>query len=181
MQANDLFLHPIRLRIVQAMLGSEGLTTTDLREALPDVPIATLYRQVGTLVEGGVLTVVNERRVRGATERAYVLKLENAQLDPTALREMGAEDHRQAFLAFIAGLLRDFDSYVEAGDVDYGRDGVGYRSTALWLSDEEFVEFANGFANAVIPFLDNEPAPGRRRRVFTTAVMPVAEPSEPDA
>ena len=53
--SGELVLHPVRLRIVQAFLGTPSLTTAQLRERLPDVPAATLYRQVATLVEGGLL------------------------------------------------------------------------------------------------------------------------------
>jgi hypothetical protein len=43
-----------------------SLTTTQLRAELPDVPPASLYRHVARLVERRVLSVVAERRVRGA-------------------------------------------------------------------------------------------------------------------
>ena len=42
MSKADLLLHPHRLRIVQAFLGHDGLTTADLRRALPDIPTATV-------------------------------------------------------------------------------------------------------------------------------------------
>ena len=52
----DLLLHPIRLRVVQAFLGDRALTTAGLRAELPDVPPASLYRHIGRLVDGGVLS-----------------------------------------------------------------------------------------------------------------------------
>jgi DNA-binding transcriptional ArsR family regulator len=60
----DLLLHPVRLRILRAFLGDRALTTTELRTELPDVPPASLYRHVARLADGGVLSVVAERRVR---------------------------------------------------------------------------------------------------------------------
>ena len=81
MASADLLLHPIRLRIIQAFLGDRALTTTELRAELPDVAPATLYRQVARLVDAGVLGVVAERRVRGATERTYVLRASSASVD----------------------------------------------------------------------------------------------------
>jgi len=71
----DLLLHPVRLRIVQAFLGDRALTTGELRAELPDVPPASLYRHIARLVDAGVLGVVSERRVRGAVERTYILRL----------------------------------------------------------------------------------------------------------
>ena len=75
-----LLLHPVRLRIVQAFLGDRALTTTALREELADIPPTSLYRQVARLVAAGVLMVVAERRVRGAVERTYVLRLSAASV-----------------------------------------------------------------------------------------------------
>ena len=74
MATADLLLHPVRLRIVEAFLGDRALTTTQLRAELPDVPAGSLYRHVAKLVDAGVLSVVGERRVRGAVERTYVLR-----------------------------------------------------------------------------------------------------------
>jgi hypothetical protein len=77
----DVLLHPVRLRLIQAFLGDRALTTADLRDELPDVPPASLYRHIARLVDAAVLSVVSERRVRGALERTYVLRLaENIDL-----------------------------------------------------------------------------------------------------
>ena len=38
-------------------------------------------------------------------------------------------------MAFVAGLLGDFDRYLARGDIDLLRDGVSYRLAGLWLDD----------------------------------------------
>src|SRR3954469_15482471 len=76
----DLLLHPVRLRIVQAFLGERALTTAELRDELPDIPPASLYRHIALLADAGVLAVASERRVRGATERTYILRLAAANI-----------------------------------------------------------------------------------------------------
>ncbi|MBG0832457.1 helix-turn-helix domain-containing protein [Planomonospora sp. ID67723] len=168
----DLLLHPVRLRIVQALLGDRRMTTAALAAELSDVSTATLYRHVGTLTEAGVLEVVEEQRVRGAVERTYALRLPAAQIAEEDLAAMSPEDHRRAFMAFTAGLLADFDRYTGRGDVDLRRDGVGYRQAALWLSDEELAEFAADLRRVVEARLGHGPAEGRVRRLLTTVLMP---------
>ena len=84
----DLVLHPVRLRILQAFLGDRALTTGELRDELPDVPAASLYRHVARLVDAGVLSVVAERRVRGAVERTYVLRTSAASVRMDELADM---------------------------------------------------------------------------------------------
>ncbi|MEE3919206.1 helix-turn-helix domain-containing protein [Micromonospora sp. BRA006-A] len=77
-------LHPVRIRILRAAAGAR-VTTHDLVELLPDVPQATLYRHLATLVKTGMLDVVQEREVRGAVERVYALPAHGAALDPAGL------------------------------------------------------------------------------------------------
>jgi DNA-binding HxlR family transcriptional regulator len=172
MTSADLLLHPVRLRIVQALLGDRALTTSELRAELPDVAPATLYRQVARLVEAGVLAVVSERRVRAAVERTYILRLAAATISIDELESMSAEDHRQAFMAYVAGLLADFDRYLSRGEIDLLRDGVSYRLMGLWLDDEEFRELAREFARVLQPRLANPPRPGRRRRILGIVSLP---------
>ena len=167
MATADLLLHPVRLRIVQAFLGDRALTTADLRGELPDVPPATLYRHVGVLAEAGVLTVVGERRVRGAAERSYRLVTEAASVDAAA---MSVDEHRRAFATFVAALLADFDRYADAAagpGLDPAADGVGYRQVALWLDDEEFTGLVTELRAVLTARLGHEPDGARRRPIVS--------------
>lgn len=172
MTSADLLLHPVRLRIVQAFLGDRALTTSDVLGQLADVPPASLYRHVARLVDAGVLTVVNERRVRGAVQRTYVLRVAAASINIDELERMSRDDHRQAFIAFVAGLLGDVDRYLEREDFDPVRDGAGYRLAGLWLDDTEFGEFVRDLARVIGPRLANPPRPGRRRQILGTVLLP---------
>jgi len=172
MASADLLLHPVRLRIVQALLGDRAMTTTQLRELLPDVSTATLYRQVGVLLDGEVLEVVAEHRVRGASERTYRLRGETTVVGPEEAVTMSREEHRQGFTTFVATLLADFDRYLDRADVDLARDLVGYRQYALHLSDEELLELIRDLGEVLLPRLTLPEGDGRTRRLFTTVLMP---------
>jgi hypothetical protein len=172
----DLLLHPVRLRIVEAFLVDRALTTSQLRAELPEVPAGSLYRHVARLVAGGVLSVVSERRVRGALERTYVLRTSAARLSADEIARMSREEHRQAFLAFIAGLIGDFDRYLAREEIDPLRDGVSYSLAALWLDDAELARASREIAIALQPLLANQPREGRRRRILATVLVPASEP-----
>jgi hypothetical protein len=172
MTSAELLLHPVRLRIVQAFLGGRELTTADLRDELSDVPTATLYRQVATLWEGGVLEVTEERKIRGTFERRYRLAPEAASVGPEEAAGMTVEEQRRAFLTFVAGLLADFDRYLERGDVDLARDRVGYRQVALYLTDSELDELLAELRAVFATRLDRPAGEGRTRRLVSTLVMP---------
>jgi len=168
----DLLLHPVRLRIVQAFLGERALTTGQLREELPDVPAGSLYRHVARLVDGGVLAVVAERRVRGAVERTYVLRASRARIGVDEIAAMSREEHRQAFLAFLAGLIGDFDRYLAREEIDPLRDGATYNLAAMWLDDAEMAELGRELAIVLQPRLANGPRDGRTRRILATVLLP---------
>jgi hypothetical protein len=167
----DLLLHPVRLRIVQAFLGDRALTTSQLAAELSDVPAASLYRHVARLVNAEVLQVVAERRVRGALERTYILRVAAAAMGPQEIASMTAEDHRQAFMAFVAGLLADADRYLQRPGFDPLRDQVGYRLAGLWLDDAEYAELLRDLALVLQPRVANAPRPGRHRRILATVLL----------
>ncbi|KZM69603.1 helix-turn-helix domain-containing protein [Nocardia terpenica] len=180
MDSVELLLHPIRLRIVQAFLGDRTLTTAGLSAELGDVPPGSLYRQVARLVDAGVLEVVDERRVRGTVERTYRLRLAATAITADQLAAMTPEDHRRAFLAYIAGVLVDFDRYLDHGDIDFTRDGVGYHTAGFWLDDTEFAEFVTELGRVIAPRLTNRPAPGRKRHILRTIHLPGEDTTESD-
>lgn len=173
----DLLLHPVRLRVAMAFLGDRTLTTADLRAELPDVPVATLYRHVAVLADHGVLDVVGERKVRGAAERSYRLVLAAASVGAEDAATMTVEEHRRAFAAFAAALMADFDRYLRrtsagGGSLDLATDRVGYRQTAVWVTDEEFDELAGELAAALRARMAHRPGGGRRRRLVSTVHLP---------
>jgi hypothetical protein len=175
MASADLLLHPVRLRIVKAFLGDRALTTKQLAAELPDVPAGSVYRHVSLLADVGVLQVVAERRVRATIERTYTLRIYAAQMQPDEVAAMTLDEHAQAFLAYVAGLLGDFDRYVASGPEDPAKDGAGYRVAGMWLTDAELSDYLRELTAISQPRLANPPGNGRRRRMLYTVLLPAPE------
>ena len=74
--------------------------------------VGSLYRHVALLTRAGLLHVVAEHRIRGAIERTYALRLAAARVQPGEAAAMTPEEHSRAFMAYVAGLLADFDRYL---------------------------------------------------------------------
>ncbi len=168
MAAVNPTLHPVRLRIVQALLGNE-FTTAQLRERIPDVAPATLYRHVAALHEAEVLEVVRENRVRGATERCYRLRTAELLMRSGGLTK---EDHRLAFSVFTGALMADFERYLAAPDSDPDADGLAYRQAAVWLDADEHAALSAEITRVVGRYADAGPGPGRTRHVISHADIP---------
>jgi hypothetical protein len=175
MASADLLLHPVRLRIVKTFLGDRALTTSQLAAELSDVPAGSIYRHMARLTEAGVLQVVAERRVRGALERTYTLRLLASQMQPNEVAAMSSEAHANAFMAYVAGLLGDFDRYLAAGQPDPAKDNVGYRVAAMWLTDAELADYLRELNAITQPRLASAPGKDRRRRMLYTVLLPAPE------
>ncbi|MGW0436657.1 helix-turn-helix domain-containing protein [Micromonospora sp. NPDC003197] len=172
----DLVLHPVRIRILRAVAGGQ-LTTHDLVELLPDIPQATLYRHLATLVNAALLDVVEERKVRGAVERVYALPEQGSALDASTLATATAEEHERYFTAFVSSLLSEFSRYLARERIDFAADGVGYHQLVMHLTDAELGQFAAGLNALIQPLLANEPGNGRVPRLLATILLPADQPT----
>lgn len=172
MDATELLLHPARLRIIHATFDGEPFTTSQLSERLPDISKPTLYRQVGVLVDGGLVEVENEQRVRGAVERTYRLRPARTAMSQDAIARMSTEDHRHGFVAAVAALLGEFDAYLDRADANPLADAVSYRQFPLWLSDAEKAALIEQLVALILPLMEQRPTAERRRHLLSTILFP---------
>lgn len=167
---SELLLHPVRWRIVQALMGRR-LTTAELGARLPDVATTTLYRQVALLVERDVVIIVDENRVRGAVQRTYAL----GEPQPVGADEpLAVDDHRQVFAQFVATLVSDFDRYLARESADPVADNVTYSQAAIHVTDAELAELGRRMGELLEPLLAERTDRPRRRLLFSTVLLPDA-------
>ena len=174
----DAVLNPRRMQIIR-VLANGARTTMELLETLDEIPQATLYRHLSTLLEAGIIEVVAERPVRGVIERSFALAPGKAVLTADDLAGVSAEDHFRYFSMFAAGLLGEFSRYLERDCIDLQADGVGYREVVLNLSDREFRDMITDLQALLRPLLANKPSKRRKARVLATVLMPYETPKQP--
>jgi hypothetical protein len=85
---------------------------------------------------------------------------------------MTPEQHLEAFMAYVAGMLVDAERYLMTGEPDPLRDGASYRVGAMWLTDAEFTDLLRDVTAVFQPRLANAPAKDRRRRMIYTVLLP---------
>ena len=61
--------NPVRMRILQYLIGYGDGTTKQIAEYASNIPKPTLYRHINYLIENGIVIVKEERKVRGSVER----------------------------------------------------------------------------------------------------------------
>lgn len=170
----EVMLHPVRFRVVQCLLSGQHKTAQQIGSELPDVPQATLYRHLNKLVDGGVLFVVDQNQVRGAVEKVYALHASDREINSEVIG-MSRDELRRTFMMFVASVVDDFDRYLQRERIDLSKDGVGYRKATMYLTDDEFKAILGETRRILEPVLQNQPGPGRKRRVIANIVMPDAD------
>ncbi len=182
MDTLELLLHPVRLRITWCLSGGRTRTTSELCAHLPDVPKTTVYRHVGLLVDGGLLEVAGEQRVRGAVERHYRLRRDRAVVDRDAAEAMTLDDHRHGFAAAMAALHAEFNAYLDRAGADPAADSVGYRQGTLWLDPDELATMIGELHAIFAARAGNRPTPGRRPHLLSPIFFPIEAPAgeQPD-
>lgn len=165
------------MRIIQTLLSEDELTTAQLRERMPDVPVATLYRHIAELVTGNLLQIVREEKIRGTSERTYRLALELAQLDAQTVAAMSSEELQAAFGLFSAGLSADLGRYLQQPDLRPLEDGLTFAQIAVYASPEQYQQLMTTWQTALQGLMTQGPAPDRQRRILATIMVPVPQPA----
>lgn len=167
----DLLLHPVRLRIILATAGRQ-VTTQQLANELPDIPQATLYRNINTLAAAGILSVVQERRVRNTIEKTYALPEHDLRLTKEDLENAEPEDYVRLFTQYLGLQLGYYVRYIQHGDVDFARDKVVFHMFPVYLSKEERGELDQAVNALLLPYAQNEPTPERQRSIIGLLSLP---------
>jgi DNA-binding transcriptional ArsR family regulator len=170
----DLILNPIRLRILTS-ISSYRLTAKEIAKDLPDIPQTTLYRHIHTLIEGGLVRVVEERPIRGTIERVFALTAPPS-LTPEDLRDMSRQKCEQAFTLFLSSLMSDAQQYLNTkpnrAKINPMEDGVQISTVKLFLDEAEFQRMNSAVQALMLQAAQNQPRAGRRRRAFAYVFIP---------
>ncbi|WP_158602364.1 helix-turn-helix domain-containing protein [Cohnella endophytica] len=167
-----MILHPIRMRIIQALINGSRMTSQQIQERLEDVPQATMYRHLKKMVDAGVLEVAEEIPNRGTLEKVYRLPEKGAIISAEDLKRASPEDHLSFFMNYAAQIIGEYGNYVKQPDLDLVQDGVSYRQISLYLSDEENIQLLTALWEILMKAIQNQPDENRRRRLISIIDFP---------
>ena len=161
----EIFLHPIRTRIIQLVANHTSMTVSAIADAMNDIPRSTIYRHVKILSEHNVLVVVKEEKVRGTYEREYAFNSE-------VLNMQGNEAHKAAY-SFLLKVLFDFNEYFKMPDADPIQDQIFLSQNTLLLSDKEFEQLKVDIYGVIKAYLNFAPHHERKARNISVISSPV--------
>ncbi len=171
----DLFLHPVRLRIITA-ISTHQMTAREIAKTMPDIPPATLYRNLNALLKGGIIHVVKENQIRGTVERVYELTALPSLTDED-LQGMSKAECEQAFATYISTLMSDARNYLDfkpdEAEIHPIQDGVVISKIEIFLSRAENQSINEKIQKLIMEAGKNQPTSDRKRHVFSYVVIPI--------
>jgi hypothetical protein len=173
----ELVIHPVRLRVCAALVA-RPMNTRQIGAALPDVPPATLYRQVRLLSEHGILEVVGRRTVNGIVEPTYAVRRGAARFRKLDFAAIPPADHVRYLGILLGTQIAAAQTYFGRVGHDVIRDGTTYFGADLLLSDRE----SRALRGELLGLMRRYRRPiGARRRVRHVVVSLVPDPPAPAA
>lgn len=98
--------HPLRMRIIETLGGSEPMTTKQVAEALNEKP-TRLYHHVDMLQKTGLIRLTHTRQNRGTTEKYYEPIAKQFRAGADIFSDGSADDQKNAMRPMIRTI---FDS-----------------------------------------------------------------------
>lgn len=166
----EIVIHPVRLRVCAALVA-RAMNTREIAAALPDVPIATLYRQVRILFHHHIIEAVAHRHVNGIVEPTYAVRREAARFKAHTFAEIPSRDHAR-YVGVLAGTqIAVAERYFSSRNHDVVRDGATYMAADLPLTDAEARTFRTRLRTLLNEFKRPTSATRRVRHV-AVSVLP---------
>jgi DNA-binding transcriptional ArsR family regulator len=167
----DLMLHPVRMRIVQALV-EENMTAYGLIHKLKDVPQATMYRQLQTLLKEELIQVIEEKMVKGSVEKVYGAVKSAVNISREEFQAYSNEEHLRFFMTYHTHLLTEVQNYLS--NENKTKD-FGYGFTPFHLTEEEKKDFFARYKALMEEFSSKEPHEGRTKLTLATIFIPTTE------
>lgn len=178
-KALALIVHPVRLRIIQALVRRER-TTQKLAEALPDVPLSSLYRHLRLLLEGGYIEVASTRSVNGIEEKTYRLSdSKPALLADHDFKGLDKAGLQRAFSLLTGMILTSFQAYLDTTpDPDWQRDRLSCAEFTFFATPDEYDALWKQIWGLLQSAEAQPAAPGRVPRKIAIAGYPGVSDTE---
>ena len=164
--------NPIKNKLLLEVIAQGKTTAKVLAEKNKNIPQATLYRYLNKMVSDGVLTVVEERKVRNVTEKIYASAIDFAANVEKMLAENSGEAYFSMFQQFTVGLLNEFKSYTDKDGIDLLNDGSGFRVTSFCATYDELKDLSLKIQELVAPYAEREATPECKARSLAVIFTP---------
>ncbi len=170
MDIADIIKNPVKSKLLLEISRCKQTTAKHLAETFSDIPPATLYRYLKKMTSDGMLEVVRQTQIRGTTEKTYALaaglrqELENMSTS--------GESYLLAFMQYMLGFAEQFQSYCGREEIDIQKDGSGFSTIPLYLSDQELEELVHSYQEIIARYQSNRAEKGKKLHSIGFIIAP---------
>lgn len=168
---NEIMLNSVRMRIVQALATKVSMTSNEICEKISNVPRTTLYRHINILLDANVLTVIDEKKIRGSYERTLALNMDEIT------RHNSSENIPQQAFGFLMNTYTKFEKYFNRESRIPGNNKIFLNNTVMMMDDQEFDQFLSELQTLLIKY-HYDMADGRKPRDISIISSPVENENE---
>ena len=163
---------PLKSRLIIDIQTMGQATTKTLLEKNPQIPQATLYRYLKSMLKDDIIQIVAERKIRNVTEKVYEVAFDMTTLKQEMIEKNDAGIYFLLFQQFMNGLLKEFRDYSMQEEIDIVSDGSGFKTMPFYATTEELIEMSQKVDAVMRPYYENEATPDRKLRTFARIITP---------
>ncbi|MDE4085912.1 transcriptional regulator [Planococcus maritimus] len=138
----DLFKNQVRFKIALELINiEEGLSIMQLNKLLKEVPQATLYRQVNSMVDDQLLKVVGNQRIGKVEEKLYALNTAGYKISEEDWNSASYTQKINFVTYYFMYILQNYKNYHETSIAENFQDQSTFSLVKMDLTDKAFNEF----------------------------------------
>ncbi|MEC2075294.1 helix-turn-helix domain-containing protein [Metabacillus fastidiosus] len=140
----EVLMHPVRMKISQALMRNKenGLTPLEMVKVIKDVPQATLYRHIQTLLDAGIIRILKEEKVKAVSEKYYTLNEEQLKVSSKEWKELSSKEKLDYFSYYQLSLTTQYQNFLHILEEKNADEDLSTFSLAeLKLKDTQFINF----------------------------------------
>lgn len=174
----EILMHPVRMKICQVLMRNkeDGLTPLEMVKIIKNVPQATLYRQLQTMVDSGIVHVIKEKKVKSVSEKYYAINEEDAKIEGSEWKELSNDEKLNYISYYQLSLMTQYQSYLKKLEEQNSQeDTATFSVVELKLDEEHFGKFQSELNELMIKYYNSQNKDEIEAPVRTIAITIIPE------
>jgi len=158
----EALANPRQAKILMEIYAHKQMTAKQLSDRFPEIPVATLYRNLKKMCDHGVLQVVETRPRRGTVEKVYAATASFELDTETMVTANNGQAYAELFTQYALGIMNEFRAYASRPGIDILHDGSGFTVNPVYATLDELTDALMKIREVLAPLVNNPPSDNRK-------------------
>lgn len=169
----DLFKNQVRFKIALELINiDKGLSIMQLNKLLKEVPQATLYRHMNSMVEDDLLKVVGNQRIGKVEEKLYALNTAGYKISEEDWYSATYNEKINFVSYYFMYVLQNYKNYYESSITEKFQDQSTFSLVKLNLPKASFDEFQSELSSLLEKYYNSADAEEGKERTISVVIIP---------